>query len=52
MGKAKFNLEHKEILGPFVLEITDVVFGKIFGILITSYLAYYINKKLFAFFYD
>jgi hypothetical protein len=47
MGKAKYNLEHKEILDSFLLEMPDVVPGKMFG-----YPAYYIHKKLFACLYE
>ena len=47
MANQKFNGEHKKILDSFLLEIPDVVPGKMFG-----YPAYYINKKLFACLYE
>ena len=47
MANIKFDPEHKKILDSFLLEIPEVVPGKMFG-----YPAYYINKKLFACLYE
>ncbi len=47
MSKIQFNQKHKEILDSFLLEISGVVPGKMFG-----YPAYYVGGKLFASFYE
>ena len=47
MSKIQFNQKHKEILDSFLLEISGVVPGKMYG-----YPAYYIGGKLFASFYE
>ena len=47
MGKANYNPEIKKVLDSILLDIPFVVAGKMFG-----YLAYYINKKLFACIYE
>jgi hypothetical protein len=47
MGKAKYNLDIKEILDSFLLEFPEVTAGKMFG-----YPAYYAGKKLFACVYE
>jgi len=43
MVKAQYNLKHKEVLDSFLLDITIVKPGKMFG-----YPAYYVGGKLFA----
>ena len=47
MSKIQFNQKHKEILDSFLLEISRVVPGKMYG-----YPAYYIGGKRFASFYE
>jgi len=43
MSKVTFNQKHKEVLDEILLQIPGVDAGRMFG-----YLAYYVNKKMFA----
>lgn len=43
MGKAQFNIKHKEVLDTFLLNIPFVKEGKMYG-----HPAYYVGGKLFA----
>lgn len=47
MVKPHYNQSHKEVLDSFLLKMSGVVPGKMFG-----YPAYYIGKKLFACLYE
>lgn len=43
MAKIVFNSEHKKVLDKLLLDMPDVIAGKMFG-----YPAYYVGNKLFA----